>query len=437
MRDEMLRKPAQNVRGVRPGPVYYNHMQQDKEVRQQAVTKPAEKRMRVMKQGGLLLAGVGLLVLGIFIGNGTIQLVPSRYQNITGLGKTIDYSSVNDVYRTLIQNYDGKLTEQQILDGLKHGLAQSTKDPYTEYFTADEAKAFNSELQGTITGIGAQLELDDTGNVVVLAPLAGSPAEAAGLRAQDVIVTINGKSTSGMTTNDAVQQIRGQKGTTVKLGIVRDKTQALNFTITRDTIQIPTATSKILDGNIGYLQVSQFSDDTDNLIDKAVANFKANGVKKVILDLRDNPGGEVTTAVHLSSLWLQQGDLIVEQKHGDTVIDSDRATANNDLRGMPTVVLVNGGSASASEITTLALRDHKAAYVIGEKTFGKGVVQQLIPFSDGSSLKVTIAKWYSPNGTNINKKGITPDQIVTPTDADYKNKNDVQLKAAETYLQQH
>ena len=182
------------------------------------------------------------------------------------------------------------------------------------------------------------------------------------------------------------------------------------------------------------MQVSQFSADTDRLIDKAVTDFKSKGVKKVILDLRDNPGGEVSTAVHLSSQWLKQGDLIVEQRRGKTVIDSDRASAQDGLQGLPTVVLVNGGSASASEITTLALRDHKAAYVIGEQTFGKGVVQRLISFSDGSSLKVTIAKWYSPSGTNINKTGIKPDKVVTPTEDDYKNGNDVQLKAAEAYL---
>ncbi len=393
-------------------------------------TAPIFKRIMVVVIA-LVLFGSGVLV-----GQGKLSLGRGAYSD-TGLPKTLDFNQVNEVYQALRDNYDGKLTEQQVLDGLKHGLAQSTNDPYTEFFTAQEATAFNSELQGTISGIGAQLELDQDKNIVIVAPLAGSPAEAAGLRAKDIIVTIDGVSTSGMSVNDAVQKIRGTKGTTVKLGVVRNKTQALNFTITRNTIQIPTAISKILDNNIGYLQVSQFSNDTDSLVLKAVANFEAKHVTKVILDLRDNPGGEVTTAVQLSSLWLQPGDLIVQQKRGNTVIDSQYANETNTLHGMKTVVLVNGGSASASEITALALRDHKAAYIIGEKTYGKGVVQQLIPFSDGSSLKVTIAKWYSPNGTNVNHVGITPDKIVIPTDADYKNNNDVQLKAAEAWLQQN
>ncbi len=409
-------------------------MQETEQHEQPAAAGPKTPRVPRARQLLFVLIGVALFSFGLLVGNGTIQLTPKQYRNQTGLSDSIDYSSVNHIYKTLIQNYDGKLSEQDVLNGLKHGLARSTNDPYTEYFTPDEATDFNSELQGTISGIGAQLGLDDNGNVIVIAPLAGSPAEEAGLRARDVIVTVDGESTSGMTTNDAVQKIRGKKGSTVTLGIVRGKTQPLTITIKRDTIQIPTATSKILDNNVGYLQVSQFSSDTDHLIDKAVTDFKSKGVKKVILDLRDNPGGEVTTAVHLSSQWLKQGDLIVEQRRGKSVIDSDRASAQDGLQGLPTVVLVNGGSASASEITTLALRDHKAAYVIGEQTFGKGVVQRLISFSDGSSLKVTIAKWYSPNGTNINKTGIKPDKVVTPTEDDYKNGNDVQLKAAEAYL---
>ena len=386
----------------------------------------------------LLFAAIAAVLFGsgVLVGQGKLGVGGSAYTSQTRLPKNLGFSEINQVYQTLRNNYDGDLTQQQVIDGLKHGLAQSTKDPYTVFFTAAEAYAFNSELQGTISGVGAQLELNQDGNVVVVAPLAGSPAEAAGLRAKDIIVTVDGKSTSGMTVNDAVLKIRGKKGSSVTLGVVRNITAPLTFKITRNTIQIPTAVSKILDGNIGYLQVSQFSDDTDRLVNQAVTDFQAKGVKKVILDLRDNPGGEVTTAIQLSSLWLKQGDLIVEQRRGTTVVDSRYANDTNSLHGLKTVVLVNGGSASASEITTLALRDHGADYVIGEKTYGKGVVQQLIPFSDGSSLKVTVARWYSPKGTNVNHNGITPDKVVTPSDEDYKNNNDVQLKAAEAWLQQ-
>lgn len=383
---------------------------------------------------GYILVGLALFALGLFVGQGKISLT-GQYASQTGLPTTLDYSQLDDLYSTLRQNYDGTLTAQQVVDGLKHGMAESTDDPYTEYMTASEATDFQNTLQGEFTGIGAQLALDDEKNVIIQAPLSGSPAEAAGLRAKDVIATIDGKSTYGMSINDAVTKIRGKKGTKVALGIVRGGKESLNFTITRDVIKIPTVVSKTLtDSKIGYLQVSQFSDDTDELVQKAAAQFKADGVSKIILDLRDNPGGEVTTAVNLSSLWLKKGDVVVSQRRGSTTIDTEYAGDVNTLQGMKTVVLINAGSASASEITALALRDHGAATIMGETSYGKGVVQQLFPFSDGSSLKVTIAKWYSPKGTNINKTGIKPDKEIKLTDEDYKDGTDSQLTAAQDFL---
>jgi carboxyl-terminal processing protease len=382
-----------------------------------------------------VLGTIAVFTLGLLVGNGHLRITsPAQYKSETNLPSSLNYASVNGVYDTLRQNYDGQLSQSQILDGLKHGLAEATKDPYTEYFTADEAKSFTSQLQGTISGIGAQLELDENGNVVVMSPIDGSPAAAAGVRAKDIITSINGKSTSGMSANDAVDAIRGNKGTKVTLGVLRDKTQVLNFSITRNTIQIPTATSKVLDGGVGYLQISQFSDDTYSLVQQAATKFKQAGVKKLIVDLRDNPGGEVDSAQNISSLWLSEGTLIVQTRRGSTVVDSYNSSGGHSFKGMPTVVLVNAGSASASEITALALRDNSAATIVGEQSYGKGVVQSVIPFSDGSELKVTTAKWYSPKGTNINKKGITPDQIVKMTDDDYKNGTDPQLTAAQAFL---
>jgi carboxyl-terminal processing protease len=388
------------------------------------------------KRIGFVWLGLALFSGGVLVGQGKFgRFYPGAYAPVTGLSRNLDFNQIDDVYQALKDNYNGTLTNQQVLDGLKHGLAQSTKDPYTEFFTADEAKQFNNDLQGTISGIGAKLELDKDGNVTVVAPLAGSPAEAAGLQAKDIIVAIDGKTTSGMTATQAVLKIRGTKGTKVVLTVVRDGKTQLDFTIVRDTIHVPSVESKILEGNIGYLQVSQFSDDTDELAQKAAQTFRDAGVQKVVLDLRDNPGGEVNAAVGLCSLWLDNGQVVVEQKRGSTTIDTSRATATTPLlRGMQTVVLVNAGSASASEITALALRDQVGARLIGGKTYGKGVVQQLISFRDGSTLKVTIAKWYSPKGTNIDQKGITPDQEVKPSDDDIKNKNDVQLQAAQEYL---
>jgi carboxyl-terminal processing protease len=398
----------------------------------------SQLRTKRVAYGVGITAGVLVVfILGVLTGDGRLRIVPTgEFSNVTGLPNSIDYKSVNQLYDTIKGNYDGKLTESQMLDGMKHGLAEAANDPYTVYFTPKEAKAFNGELQGiSLTGIGAELDQDTDGNVVVMSPIDGSPAANAGVLAKDIIATINGQSTSGMTVNDAVNKIRGPKGSKVTLGILRGGTQQLTFTITRNTINVPTATSKILDNNVGYLQVSQFSDDTYSLVQKAVSTFQQNGVKKIVLDLRDDPGGEVDTAQNIASLWLPQNKLIMQEKRGSTVVDSYRSTGSDPLKGMPTVVLVNSGSASASEITALALRDNKAATIIGEKSYGKGVVQSVIPFSDGSELKVTIAKWYSPNGTSINKKGITPDQVVSLSDADAKAGTDTQLNAALSYLQ--
>jgi carboxyl-terminal processing protease len=390
---------------------------------------------RTLQRLGLGVGAVVIFGLGMLTGDGRLRLSGGNYGSETGLPRSLNYAGVNQIYDSLRQNYNGKLSESQILDGLKHGLAEATGDPYTEYFTAQEAKAFNGELEGiSLTGIGAQLDQDEQGHIVVMSPIDGSPAAAAGLKAKDVIVTINGQSTSGMSVNTAVTKIRGPKSSKVTIGVLRDGSQALSFTITRDTITVPTATGKILDDNIGYLQVSQFSSDTFSLVQQAVSNFQSHGVKKVVLDLRDDPGGEVDTAQDIASLWLPNKALIMQEKRGPTVVDSYRATGDNPLQGMPTVVLVNNGSASASEITALALHDNHVATVIGEKSYGKGVVQSVIPFSDGSELKVTIAKWYSPNGTSINKKGITPDQTVK-LNSDATADNDNQLNAALSYLQ--
>jgi carboxyl-terminal processing protease len=385
------------------------------------------------------LAGLWVLLAvfagGVFMGQSGLLPVRQPYKPRTDLPKTFDYSQVDKVYRALKENYDGKLSEEQVLNGLKHGLATSTKDPYTEFFTAKEAEEFNNDLQGTISGVGAKLELDQDGNIVIVAPLSGSPAESAGLRAKDIITAIDDKSSYGLTATEAVLKIRGPKGTKVKLTIVRDKKQQLDFTITRDTIHVPSVESKILEGNIGYMQVSQFSDDTDELALKVAQSFREAGVNKVILDLRDNPGGEVSAAVGISGLWLKNGQTVVQQRRGNTTYATDAVSGSlSPLKGVKTVVLMNGGSASASEIVALALRDEAGARIVGEKSYGKGVVQQLVSFDDGSSLKVTIGRWYSPKGTNIDKTGVKPDQEVKPSEEDIKNKNDVQLLAAQTWL---
>jgi carboxyl-terminal processing protease len=381
-----------------------------------------------------LILVVLIFGLGVNVGNGNILL--GKNENLAGLPSKIDYSSVNQLYQALRSNYYEPLTETQILNGLKHGLADAANDPYTEYFTPAEASAFNNELNEAFSGIGAELSQDSAGDLEIIAPVAGTPAAKAGLQPQDLIETINGTSTTGMSVDTAVNLIRGKAGTKVTLGIVRNNVLS-SVTITRQNITVPSVNTKILSGNIGYMQITTFANDTSTLAQQAAQKFASDHVKGIVLDLRDDPGGLVTAAVNVSSLWLPSGQTIMQEKRGNTVVQTYQSLGGDILHGIPTVVLINSGSASASEITTGALHDNKDAYVIGQKSFGKGVVQQLINLKGGSELKVTVAAWYRPDGQDIEHKGITPDQTVNITAQQAAAGSDPQLDAATSYLASH
>ena len=241
---------------------------------------------------------------------------------------------------------------------------------------------------------------------------------------------IDGESVLGISITDAVGKIRGEKGSTVKLKIVRNKAEQIELEIVRDTITIPSVESEILDGNIGYLKISRYGDDTTELATKAANEFKAKGVKGVILDVRNNPGGLLDASVSVSSLWLAPGKTVLEEKRDGLIVRTFKAQGTPELLGVPTIVLMNEGSASASEITAGALRDNRAAKLIGVKSFGKGSVKQLEQLGDGSVLKVTIAKWFTPNWVNINKDGIKPDEEVKFDEEKFKSGIDNQLQAA-------
>ncbi|HUD05599.1 MAG TPA: S41 family peptidase [Candidatus Saccharimonadales bacterium] len=372
-----------------------------------------------------------IFILGWLLGSGRLNLNQVSGKN-SSLPNNLNYSTINQVYQDVKSEYDGKLTTSQILDGLKNGLVQATGDPYTEYFNPSQAQDFNSELDGSFSGIGAELG-DQNNNLVVIAPLAETPAAKAGLQAKDIITAINGKSTTGVSIDQAVDDIRGPSGTQVTLSIDRNGT-ALTFKITRANITVPSVTSSVINGNIGYMSISQFSTDTSSLAQTAAQTFKKDNVKGVILDLRNDPGGLVTAAVNVSSLWVPGNDLIMQEKRGNTVIQTYMSTGNDILHGIPTVVLINAGSASASEITAGALHDNKAAYLIGETSFGKGSVQEINNLSGGGELKVTIAHWYRPDGKNINHIGITPDKTVAEPASSTGSGSDPQEQAAIQYL---
>lgn len=344
--------------------------------------------------------------------------------NQAGLPEQLDYSSVNAVYDALRANFDGNLDSAKLLDGIKSGLASATGDPYTQYFNSEDAKAFNNQLAGTFSGIGAELGKDANGTIQIVAPISGFPAEKAGLKPGDLIIKIDGQSTTGIQVDEAVSKIRGDKGTKVALQILRDG-KVFDVTITRDDIKIPSVSTKTLDGNIGYIQISQFSDDTSGLVKQAAQTLMTQKINGIVLDLRSNPGGLLNAAVDVSSLWLDSGQTILKEKRSAQVVQTYTAHGAPILKGIPTVVLINGGSASASEITAGALRDNGAATIIGTKSYGKGSVQTILNLSSGSQLKVTIARWYTPSDKNIDKTGIEPDQKVELSDS-----VDNQLEAA-------
>jgi len=344
---------------------------------------------------------------------------------------SIDLSSVEATYNVLASKYDGKLDTETLINGANAGLVTAAGDSYTVYMTAAEAADYNNGLEGNIGGgIGAVIGIKNE-KVTILSVLADNPAIKAGLLANDTILEINDQLVSGWTVDKAVDQVRGDEGTTVKLKIQRGE-EIKDFTVTRAIINNPSVTSGI-DNGVGVITISRFDDSTGSLAKAAADSFVKQGVKSVILDLRGNPGGYVNSAVTVASLWLNDKVVVTERKNG-VVTDTLKSGSNAILKDIPTVVLVNGASASASEIVSGALQDYGVAKIVGEQTFGKGSVQQLISLDGGAQLKVTVARWYTPNGRNITKDGITPDTVVSLTQTNIDAGVDPQLEKAKELL---
>ena len=350
-------------------------------------------------------------------------------------GKTpgnLDVSSLQEVYATLNGEFDGKLDTQKLIDGAKHGLVNAAGDPYTVYMSADEAKEFQGNLEGTFEGIGAELGKKDD-KLTIISTLDGSPAQKAGLLSGDTILKVNDEDSVSWSIDKAVSKIRGEKGTTVKLTVVR-ATEPKEFTITRDQITDPSVKSEVTADNIGIMRISRFGQsDTARLARLAAEDFKAKGVKGVIVDLRGNGGGYRDAAVDIAGLWLDDKIVMTERTNGK-ITETLRTRRDAILKDVPTIVLINGGSASASEILAGALKDNNAATLLGEKSFGKGSVQAIETLTNGAQMKITVARWYTPNGKNINKEGISPDVTVTISEADIAARKDSQKDTAITKL---
>lgn len=392
------------------------------------------------------VVGIALLCAGIGYGFGSRDLsfpVPDGEGRVLGQGSVAtdlsedaDFATFWDVWKLVKSSYvDQPVSEKDLYYGSVAGMVASLGDPYSTYFTPEDARAFNEQLSGSFFGIGAQLDTKD-GNIVVIAPLPGTPAERAGLQPEDVIVTIDDAPTEGMTIDEAVSRIRGERGTVVTLGITREGSEDPRlFPITRDEITIDSVTYEMRDDGIAVISVSMFNDDTSSLFASAAQNVLSDNATGIIVDLRNNPGGLLDASIDLAGYWIAAGGTAVIESVGETQ-ESYATNGNAILANVPTVVLVNGGSASASEILAGALQDSKEATVIGETTFGKGSVQEYHELPDGGAVKITVAKWLTPLGRSIDKQGITPDQTVEFTQEDVNAKRDPQLDAALDLLSQ-
>jgi len=386
----------------------------------------AKKSKISLYYGTAVICAVLVFASGWAFGSGKVSLDGVRRGTVSTTSN-LDFTGVKEVDALLRQNFDGTIDDQKVQDGMKSGVAKAAGDPYTEFFNAEDSKAFAEELNGSFEGIGAELGKEES-NIVIISPIAGSPAEKAGLQPRDILVQIDGESASDITISEAVKRIRGKAGTEVKLTLARDG-QKVEVTIVRAQISVPSVKWEIKNG-IGILTISRFSEDTENLATQAATEFKQAAVTGVVLDMRNNPGGLLESAVKVSSLWLDNGKTVLLEKQGGKVIKTYKASGTPILKGIKTSVLINDGSASASEITAGALRDNGVATLIGTTSYGKGSVQQILELISGGTLKVTIARWFTPNNKNIDKEGIAPDKEVKITAEDIKNKLDPQLDAA-------
>ena len=386
-------------------------------------------RGKKVNHSTLVLISALTLILG-FVGGSRIDDIRNLIAPVFGLKKVekIDFSNVEKTYQALVSNYDGEIDRRKIIEGASKGLVEAAGDKYTEYMTSKEAEEFNKSLSGDV-GIGVGIELAKDGDIVkVVRVLPKNPAASAGILAGDVISKVNDEDVLKKSTSEVSKKIRGDSGTTVKITVIRGE-EKKDFSVTRAKIENPSVELSKNNG-IATLSIYRFDSETGALAKKYAEEIKNEGISKVILDLRGNGGGYVQAAKTVASLWLEKNALIVSEKTGSKTVEEIRATGENPLKGIKTVILLDNSSASASEIVAGALKEHKAAQIVGEKSYGKGSVQTTIDMPDGALLKVTIAKWFTPSGKNISNNGISPDiEIKNPEGQSYLL-NDIQKNKA-------
>lgn len=368
----------------------------------------------------IIMGAVGLVVATFLV---TSSLFVFLFQ--TQLASVSDTSKLVKVMAIIKARYVEDVAVGNLMSGAVKGLVEGLNDPHSVYMDAKIYKEFQIETEGAFGGVGIVIGLKEGKALTVIAPIEGTPGERAGIKSGDVIMQIDGQDTKNMNQDEAVSRIRGPEGTQVSLMIRRDGEKELrNFTLTRANIQLKTVNAKMLDNGIGYIRISTFNESTGNDFNKAFTDLGKQGMKALVLDLRDNPGGLLNECVKVARNFVPQGTIVsvVGRDGKSEVHTSDLAQAK-----YPMAVLVNGGSASASEIVAGAVQDTKIGTLIGTKTYGKGSVQTIYDLHDGTAVKLTIAKYLTPAGRSINGKGIEPDIMIT----DQEGKDQQLAKAVE------
>ena len=383
-------------------------------------------KKKIIYSSALTICFFTIFALGIWVGVEKIAYCVPQPENI-------NFSLFWDAYNKLQEKFidPEKIDDQKIIYGAIEGMAKSLGDPYTSFFSPEDAQRFAQDLSGTFEVIGAEIGIKKN-QLTIVAPLEGTPAQEAGLKAGDSILEINGKNTSDFTTEEAVNLIRGPKGTYVTLTIYRDGwPSAKDIEITRQTIKIDSTKWELKDGNIAYVQIFQFDESLSGDFKNGVYQILQSPAKKIILDLRNNPGGYLETAQEIAGYFLKKGQTVTIEDFGEGKEQNIYVSqGNGELANYPIVVLINQGSASASEILAGTLRDNRNVRLIGEKSFGKGSVQEVVDLRGGSFLKITIAKWLTPKGNFISEVGLDPDVKIEITDQDIELNNDPQLDKA-------
>jgi len=385
----------------------------------------------------LFLIG-GAFSLGNYVGQSqaaTVSFASITHRN-TDKPSDVDFSLFWKVWQTLDEKYVAThgtttpVSNEVRVYGAIEGMTKSLGDPYTVFFPPEESKAFEEEISGNFEGVGMEVGLKEK-ILTVIAPLKGAPAERAGIQTGDQIIKIDSKTTTDMSTDQAIKLIRGAKGTVVTLTIIRSNGEPFEVKVIRDVINVPTLSTKKLDNGVFLIQLYSFTGDSSNLFRGALREFMLSKSDKLILDLRGNPGGYLNAAVEMASWFLPQGKVVVREDYGNGTEDTLKSKGYDIFTDkLKFVILIDGGSASASEILAGALHEHNKATLVGEKSFGKGSVQELVQVTPNTSLKVTIARWLTPKGISISDNGIVPDVVVPVTADDIKNKKDPQLDKA-------